>query len=153
LASFRFRRSEWTRLQIAILADSSESVAPQFRQELASIVEVISQTEGIPEQNLSLFGFCDSEPLLVCTGDCRASHAVQRLPAARAGELTPLFDSIIFAANFLAEHNDPQAKKVLIVFSDGIDTVSRNSLADAIAAAPRAGVEVISWSDVRPMIT
>lgn len=137
-----FARSDWTRLQIAILADSSESAAPHFRQELARIIEVISQTEGIPEENLSLFGFHDSQPSLICAGNCRTSHAVERLPAAHAGQLTPLFDSIIFATDFLAQHNDPQAKKVLLIFSDGIDTISRNSLADALEAALRAGVEI-----------
>jgi VWFA-related protein len=147
-----FARSDWTRLQIAILADSSESAAPQFRQELASILEVISQTEGIPEENLSLFGFHDSKPSLICAGDCRTSHAVGRLPAARAGQLTPLFDSIIFATDSLAQHNGPQIKKVLIIFSDGIDTVSRNSLADAIEAALRAGVEIYAL-DLRASVT
>jgi VWFA-related protein len=137
-----FARSDWTRLQLAILADSSESVAPQFRQELASILEMISQTDGVPEENLSVFGFRDSKPSLICTGNCRRSHAAEQLPAARSGELTPLFDSIIFATDFLAQNNDPQTKKVLIIFSDGIDTVSCISLADAIEAALRASVEI-----------
>lgn len=137
-----FMRSDWTRLQIAILADSSESAAPQFRQELASILEVISQTGGIPEENLSVFGFRGSEPSLICAGDCRTSHGAERLPVARAGQLTPLFDSIVFVTDFLAQNHDPQGKKVLLIFSDGIDTVSRNSLPDATEAALRAGVEI-----------
>jgi VWFA-related protein len=137
-----FRRSDWTRLQIAILADSSESAASHFRQELANVVEVISHTEGIPEESLSVFGFRNSKPSLICAGDCRTSHAADRLPIARAGQLTPLFDSIIFSIDFLTQHDDPQAKKALIIFSDGIDTISRNSLADAIEAALRAGVEI-----------
>ena len=29
-------------------------------------------------------------------------------------------------------HDDPQAEKILIVFSDGVDTISRNSLRDGI---------------------
>jgi hypothetical protein len=137
-----FTRCDWTRLEIAILADNSESVTPEFRQELANIVDLISQTEGVPEENLSLFSFHDAHPALVCSGDCRSSHSADGLPPSRAGQLTPLFDSVVFTADFLSQHGDAKTEKVLIVFSDGIDTISRNSLADTIENALRDGVEI-----------
>lgn len=139
----RFSRSNWTRLQIAILADSSESVRPQFRQELARVVELVSQTEGIPEQSVSVFGFRDSQPRLICAEDCRTSLADAQIPESQAGRLTPLFDSIVFAADFLAQHDDAAGtEKVLIIFSDGVDTVSRHPLADALETALRAGITI-----------
>lgn len=137
-----FKRADFTWLQIAIVVDSSESVVPQFRRELSKIVELVSQTEGIPEENLSLVGFRDSGPSLICAGDCRTTRGVERLPVAGAGKLTPLFDSIMFATDFLAQRKDPHTKRILIILSDGIDTLSRNSLSDAIEAALRAGVEI-----------
>jgi len=137
-----FTRCDWTRLEIAILADNSESVTPQFRQELTNIIDLISQTAGVPEENLSLFTFHDSHPALVCAGNCRSSHSADRLPPARAGQLTPLFDSVVFAADFLSQHGDAKTGKALIVFSDGMDTISINSLPDAIESSLKNGVEI-----------
>ena len=137
-----FTRSDWTKLEIAILVDTSESVSPHYRQEIADALELVSQTGGIPDQNLSMFSFNGAQPAQLCAGDCRSSHAADRLPGKRAGGLTPLFDTIIFASNFLAEHGDPHAEKVLIVFSDGLDTASRSSLGNAVRASLRGEVQL-----------
>jgi VWFA-related protein len=141
-----FTRADWTKLEIGILVDGSESVAPHFRQEIADILDLVSQTAGVPDENLSMFSFDvardGSGPALICAGNCRATHAAEHLPVTRAHGLTPLFDTINFAADFLAHHGDPQAEKVLIVFSDGIDTVSRTSLRDAIDSSLRNDVRL-----------
>jgi hypothetical protein len=125
-----FTRSDWTKLEIAILIDGSESVTPRFRHEIADVLDLISQTAGILDENLSMFSFHGLEPALLCAGDCRA------------GGLTPLFDTIVFASDFLSHRRDAHAEKVLVVFSDGADTISRNSLAAAIDAALRNDVQV-----------
>jgi VWFA-related protein len=137
-----FTRSDWTKLEIAILVDGSESVTPHFRQELADVLNLVSQTAGIPDENLSMFSFHGVQPVLLCTGNCRTAGTAERLPAGRAGSLTPLFDSIVFASDFLSQHGDAHAQKVLIVFSDGADTISRNSLRDAVEASLRNEVQV-----------
>ena len=130
-----FSRSDWTNLEIGVLIDGSESVQPRFRQEIADVLELISQTAGVPDENLSLFVFHGSQPALLCARDCRATHAAERLPEDQTGGFTPLFDTIVFATDFLAQHSEAHAEKVLIVFSDGADTISRQSLDDAIDAA------------------
>lgn len=135
-------RSDWTKLEIAILMDASESVTPHFRQELADVLNLVSQTAGIPDENLSMFSFRGMEPALLCAGNCRTAGTAEHLPAGRAGDLTPLFDSIVFASKFLSQHGDAHAQKVLIVFSDGADTISQSSLRDAVDAALRAEVQV-----------
>jgi VWFA-related protein len=137
-----FTRSDWTKLEIAILIDASESVTPRFRHEIADVLDLISQTAGILDENLSMFSFHGLEPALLCAGVCRATRAAERLPAGRAGGLTPLFDTIVFASDFLSHRSDAHAERVLIVFSDGADTISRNSLADAIDAALSNDVQV-----------
>jgi Ca-activated chloride channel homolog len=139
-----FARSDWTRLEIAILADSSESMTPQFGHEVKEIVDLLSASEGIPEENLSLFSFRNSQPALVCAGNCRASEGADRLPAIQPGGLTPLFDAVVLAADFLARHSDPSPEKILIVFSDGADTISRNTLSAAIETAVRDDVRIYS---------
>jgi VWFA-related protein len=137
-----FTRSDSTKLEIAILVDASESVTPRFRQEMADIVELVSGTTGVPDDNLSILSFDGAQPVLVCAGNCRASHAAERLPAARAGSLTPLFDTIVFAADFLAHRGGAHSGKVLVVLSDGVDTISRSSLGDAIDSAQRNEVQL-----------
>ncbi len=137
-----FTRSDWTRLEIGILVDASQSVTPRFRHEMADLLELVSETAGVPDENLSVFTFHGIEPALLCGGDCRASHAADRLPAAGAGGLTPLFDTIVFATKFLSDHGDANAARVLIVFSDGDDTISRTSLGDALEASLRNQVQL-----------
>lgn len=137
-----FSRSDWTKLDLAILIDSSESVTPRFPQEIAETLDLISQTAGIPNENLSLFSFHGLEPVLVCAGDCRGSQAADQLSSARAGGLTPLFDTVVFASEFLARRNEVHAQKALILFSDGQDTISRNSLSDTIREAQGDDVQI-----------
>ena len=137
-----FTRSDSTKLEIAILADASESVTPGFRQEMAAILELLSQTTGVPDEHLSMFSFKGTQPTLHCTGDCRSSHAVDHFLATRAGGLTPLFDAVVVATDFLAQRADSHTEKVLIVLSDGEDTISRNSLTMAIDDAVRSDVRV-----------
>jgi len=137
-----FTRSDSTKLEIAILFDASESVSPRFRQETADVLNLITQTAGIPDENLSMFSFHGLQPALLCAGNCRASRAAEQIPSGRPGGLTPLFDAIVFASDFLSRRGDAHTEKVLIVFSDGVDTISRNSLRDAVDASLRDEVQL-----------
>jgi VWFA-related protein len=136
-----FTRADWTKLDIAVLVDASESVSPHFRREMADTLDLVSETTGVPDENLSIFSFHGLEPAQVCAGNCRGSHAADRLPARPSG-LTPLFDTVVLASDFLAHHGDAHAQKILIVFSDGDDTISRNSLNDGIDSALRSEVQI-----------
>jgi Mg-chelatase subunit ChlD len=120
---------------VVVLIDTSESVTPQLRREITDVVRMISPTAWIPEQNFSLVSFHGIKPNLICEGNCEAFRALERLPAVEAGGLTPLFDSVVFAADLFAQRGDPDTRKVLILFSDGEDTISRHSAADAMEAA------------------
>jgi VWFA-related protein len=137
-----FTRSDWTKLEIAILIDTSESVTPRLRQEIADILELVSQTAGIPDENLSIFSFDRARPAMLCAGDCRSSRVTEHLPDTRARGLTPLFDTIVFSSDYLARHGDAHAQKVVIVFSDGMDTISENSMSDAIHSSLSGEVEL-----------
>jgi VWFA-related protein len=137
-----FNRSDWTKLEIAILVDASGSVSPRFRRETADVLELISQTTGVPEENLSIFSFNGLRPAQVCAGDCRITHAADRLPETLAGGLTPLFDTVAFATSFLGRRGDIEAERVLIVFSDGDDTISQTSIGNAIDVALKNDVSI-----------
>src|SRR5579863_3477782 len=139
-----FTRSDYSKLEIAILIDSSESVSSHLGKEISDTLDLLSQTAGVPEENISLISFRDSKPALLCSGDCRSSQIAEKLPAAKGAGLTPLYDAIVFASEFLSEHADAQTEKALIVFSDGQDTESRNSLRDALDSAVLHNVQIYS---------
>jgi VWFA-related protein len=69
------------------------------------------------------------------TGDNRDSS---RLSGSRGG--TQLYDAIFLASDELMKPKD--GRKTLIVFSDGVDRGSKETLNDAVDAADRAGVTV-----------
>jgi hypothetical protein len=56
--------------------------------------------------------------------------------------LTPLFDALIFAADFIAQHRRAGVQPVLILFSDGNDTISVHSASEALRAAQGAGTMI-----------
>lgn len=61
-----------------------------------------------------------------------------------SGGQTPLFDSIVFAARMLGRRRELPTRKILILFSDGADTISLNSLADSIDSAVDNDVAIYS---------
>lgn len=139
-----FSRTDYTRLQLVILLDSSESVTRKFRCEISDAIDLLSRTSGVPEENISLLSFHNAKPLVICAGNCRATHAENQLPSTQAAGTTPLYDTVTFASDFLAQHGDAQTEKALILFSDGQDTVSLRSFRDALDAAIHKDVRIYS---------
>jgi VWFA-related protein len=136
-----FTLAQFTRLEITILIDPSESVGTQYREEIAQVLELISKTSGVPDDSISIVSFSGVQPTLICKGNCRASQARDLIPSSASGGVTPLYDSMIFAADTFS-WQDPQVRKVLVLFSDGEDTISRNSASDAIEVPLAHDVEV-----------
>ncbi len=134
--SFRsFTRSEYIRPEIALLVDASESATPQFRREVSNAVQIVTQTGAVPAENFSVISFRDLKPTLVCAGNCRTLDAGSMFPAMKSGGLTPLYDSIVFAARMLGRDNDPHVRRILVLFSDGADTISLKSFTETIDSA------------------
>ncbi len=139
-----FTRSDYSKLEIAILIDSSESVNSRLGKEVSDTLELLSQTTGVPKENISLISFRDSKPALLCSGDCRTSYTAKKISETKGAGRTPLYDAIIFASEFLSKHADAQTEKALILFSDGQDTESRSSLRDALDSAVIHNVQIYS---------
>jgi len=137
-----FTQSNVTQLDLLLLVDCSESVLPQFRREISDVLRLASQTQAIAEDHVAIVSFGGHEPRVVCAGDCMTSTAAGQLAATAANGQTPLFDAVRFAADFLAKHHDPETRPVLILFSDGEDTISRSSARDAIEAALTAETQI-----------
>ena len=139
-----FTRSEDTRLEVAILVDLSGSITPQFRQELSNVVQLILQDDGVPDESFSVISFRDLKPKVVCDGNCRALNAVAPFAAVASGGQTPLYDSVVFASHMLARRNDLHTRKIVILFSDGADTISLKSFTDALDTALADDVAIYS---------
>lgn len=148
-----FHRSNLTRLQIVVLVDASQSVLSQYQQEIAGVLRVISETPSIANDDVSVISFGGMQSAVVCSGNCASADVVSRLKTTRADGATPLFDALEFAGNFLMQHRDPEARPVLLLFSDGEDTISKVSLNHALEAvlAGEAQVYAVDLNDeLRP---
>ncbi len=141
-----FTRPEFTRLEISILIDASASLKRHYREEIAQVVELISETSGVPDESLSIVTFHGLQPTVICTRRCNAVEIADLLPASAPDGATPLYDTLIFAADLLAQKTQPEARKVVILFSDGEDTVSKNSAADAVEAILANDIQVYAIS-------
>lgn len=139
-----FTRSDYSKLEIAILIDSSESMSTHVRKEIADTLGLLAQTSGVPEENISLLSFRNGKPVELCSGNCRTSQIEDALPATKGAGLTPLYDAITFASELLSEHADAQTQKALILFSDGQDTISLKSFRDALDLIVIHNVQVYS---------
>jgi VWFA-related protein len=137
-----FTRSEYTQLDVALLVDSSESIASRFQQELAGVLQFLGRSAGVPEESFSVVSFHGLKPTVLCQGNCRALDLGAQFSSVTAGSQTPLYDSIVFADRMLGQRRDLHTRKILVVFSDGADTISLKSFSDALDSAVQSEVAV-----------
>jgi VWFA-related protein len=131
--------SQETALDVVVLVDTSDSVAPGFQETMREVLQFASKKPLTADDNISVVTFGSLQPVLVCSGDCRSSATLERLLAAKAAGATPLFDALDYAANFISGRNVSGVRRVIILFSDGNDTISKISLHDAVAAVIASG--------------
>jgi len=135
IRTFRsFQHSPATKLEIVVLVDVSESVISRFRQEIGDVLALISQSQSIANDHISVIAFGGMQQTLVCSENCRGATVAARLLASKAEGATPLYDALWFAGNFLIQHQAPDTRAVVILFSDGEDTISKTGLDTALRA-------------------
>jgi VWFA-related protein len=151
--------SEETALDVVALVDVSESVAPRLRAVIRDVRQLVELEQSIPDDNLSVLFFGGTSggavgetsgglrpPAVLCTSGCRAPDSLSGLTAVKSGGVTPLFDALLFAADFVAQHRRDDRRNdvshVLILFSDGHDTVSLHSAREALQAVVGAGAVI-----------
>ena len=153
-----FTHSEETPLDVVALVDMSESVAAHLRVAMSEVLQLVEREQSIPADNISVLYFGGTSggtfggtsgglrPAVLCTSDCR-SDSMSKLLAVKSGDATPLFDALIFAADFISQHRRAgggNARHVLILFSDGYDTISLHSALDALQAVLDEGALIYS---------
>lgn len=132
-------RASDTALDLVLLVDDSESVAPRFQQLQQNILKVISSGSLSANDRVSVVTFSGMQPAVLCAYDCAAPATRQRLLAAKAEGSTPLFDAVNYTAHLMTSQHEPAARQVVILFSDGHDTISRASYRDALQAMLASG--------------
>lgn len=131
--------SDETALDVVAVVDASESVAPRLQATMNDVLQLISQKQLASDENISVMSFGGLQSVVVCTRNCRSSSASQRLLAVKAAGATPLFDTLAYGANFIASRHTPGVRPVLVLFSDGEDTISKTSGRDALDAVIASG--------------
>lgn len=134
-------QSDETELNVVVVLDSSESVTRGFGATITSVSQLESQ-ESLGENQLAIVSFAGIEPDLLCAGNCRSLVAKQKLVSANAAGQTPLFDTLSFAAKLITSRHMPGVRDILILFSDGNDTISMASARDAMNAVAASGAVV-----------
>lgn len=130
-------RSEETALDVVILVDTSGSIASRLHYVRKDVLSLIRQNPA--DSRVSVMSFSGLQPALLCSGDCGSAEATRKLMATQASGATPLYDALAYGAEFLADRHVPGARPVLLLFSDGDDTISRTSARDALQAVIAAG--------------
>lgn len=146
-----FSRSDVTGLDIVVMVDVSASVETRYRQVMADVLQLIAEAPSISEDQISVITFGGTRQAVLCSGNCRDSSLAGRLEAVEAEGTTPLYDALQFAGNFVAQHRRPETRPVLILFSDGNDTISMTSSNEALQTvmASEAQIYAIDLNDPR----
>jgi VWFA-related protein len=133
------QRSDETALDLLIMVDASESVAPRFRVTLDEVLKLVTQSQVGSDDNVSVVSFAGLHPSVICAGDCRGDAARQNLLILKPAGATPLFDALAYGAKFISGRRKPAQRPVVILFSDGDDTISVHSAEDALQAVIASG--------------
>ena len=151
-----FAHSDETSLDVVALIDLSESVASRSRVVMSAVLQLVAQEQSIPDDNIAVLSFGGTfggtsgatsaalRPAILCSSGCHAADSVSKLLVVKSGGTTPLFDALVFAADFIAQHRRAGARAVLILFSDGNDTISLHSAPEALQAVLDEGALIYS---------
>jgi len=132
-------RANETTFHVLVLVDASDSVAPHLRATVKDVVNLVSQEPLNSGDDFAIASFSGLQPALLCSGDCGRPDLGVKLLAATGTASTPLFDTLAYAAAFVSRRHTPGVRDVVILFSDGDDTISRTSASEAVAAITATG--------------
>lgn len=131
-----FERQTDQPLNVAILIDNSGSTAKDLRYETESVMRFVRAVlkEGNPEDAVSLYSF--NWEIVRQNGFTRSPAGIEKSLRGLRGEAgTALYDAILLAARDI---QDRKGRKILVIVTDGGDTVSHSDFNRAVEAAQLA---------------
>ena len=130
-----FRAASESPLDLVILLDASDSVATKIPQEVAEVKSFIEKSKWGERDRVSIITFGGLQAQLLCARNCHSDSAQQKLDSLQASGATPLYDALFEATELLKRDRDPQSRLAMILFSDGVDTISMHSAPSVIEAS------------------
>ncbi len=130
-----FRPASESTLDLVILLDASDSLESQIPAEIADVKKFISDSAWGERDRVSILAFGGLKSMLICARSCNAQTTPIKLSTLRASGATPLYDALVEAAQILEQSHDAEARPAMILFSDGMDTISMHSMSEAVLAA------------------
>ena len=130
-----FRPASESPLDLVILLDTSGSVEKQLAAETAAVESFLASSAWSERDRVSILAFGGMRPQLLCARNCLASAARTKLNTLHADGATPLYDALFEAAELLQKNREPEMRPAIILFSDGLDTISIHSPRDVVETA------------------
>ena len=122
-------------LDMVLLLDTSASVESHLPQQIAEAESFIENSTWGERDRVSIIAFGGMRPQVLCTRNCRDAAAREQLNGLRAGGETPLYDALLLASDILDENRDPESRPAMVLFSDGLDTISVHNMSDVLEAS------------------
>lgn len=144
IRNFRsFRPASEMPLDVVFLLDISASVESELPATIAELARFLEGPAWSERDRASLLVFGGARPQQLCLHNCRAADVREKLnrlhsegqTPLQAEILTPLYDALLQAAEVLQADRNPEMRPAIVLISDGRDTISRGSMADALRAA------------------
>ena len=132
-------------LEVGVLVDLSESIGPQQQAEALMAADLLGDIFDSQRDEAFAVGFSNKVRLLQPeTTDIKfIRDALLHNPGHQG--LTSLFDALVDTCRTEFARVDTEGRqRILLLFSDGEDTLSMHGLDDAVSEALRAGVTVYS---------
>jgi VWFA-related protein len=127
-----FSRADDTALDVVVVVDTSESVAQSFQQTIDTVRMLMRQSSLAPAVRLSVVTFAGLQSSFLCSTDCASRPAAGKLGQLKPDGATPLYDALVRVGIELSHGRNSDRRQILILFSDGNDTISRASARDAL---------------------
>ena len=137
-------------LRIALLIDTSNSIRPRLEFEKDAAIDFMNKVIR-RDKDLAFLVTFDNEPQVIQDYTDEVGLLNTAIRDQRAGGATALNDAIFLASEKLAHAPPPQGqdsdiRRVIVVISDGHDTLSDHALSDAITASIRSEAVVYTIS-------
>ena len=134
-------------LRLALLVDTSNSIAEKFRFEQQAAIRFMNDVMRPREDRMLLVTF-DNTPELVSDLTGNMSALEKGINGMRAGGGTALYDAIYFASKEKLMMDQPREKfrRAMIIISDGDDTTSHYTRDQALEMAQKADTVIYAIS-------
>ncbi len=139
-------RASETALDVVVMIDASESVERHFRETAERVGKLVLTAPMSAEDELSVVVFTGVRSSIVCAGSCRSAEAQQDISRLHPSGATPLYDALTDVARNLKARQRTDSRQIVILFSDGHDTISGASPEKALEEFLQTGAVLYAVS-------